>query len=77
MYVLIIFQQSQFIGFVGLIIGGGHVIPIGAQGWFHPYCWPGYLIPLCITESKNMTQLLFFLFFTKTVFAQVSTDRIL
>ena len=44
----IIFQRSQFIGFVGLIIGGAHVIPIGAQGWFHPYSWPGYLIPITL-----------------------------
>jgi len=44
----IIFQRSKFIGFVGLIIGGAHVIPIGAQGWFHPYSWPGYLIPITL-----------------------------
>ena len=44
----IIFQRSQFIGFVGLIIGGAHVIPIGAQGWFHSYSWPGYLIPITL-----------------------------
>ena len=44
----IIFQRSKFIGFVGLIIGGAHVIPIGAQGWFHPYYWPGYLIPITL-----------------------------
>ena len=44
----IIFQRSQFIGFVGLIIGGAHVIPIGAQGWFHPYSRTGYLIPITL-----------------------------
>jgi|LWDU01.1.fsa_nt_gi DMSO/TMAO reductase YedYZ heme-binding membrane subunit len=43
-----LFSLSQNAGFVGLIICGIHVFPIGINGWTHPNSWPGYLMPITL-----------------------------
>jgi hypothetical protein len=42
------FTMTQNAGFIGLIFGGIHVIPIGINGWTQPNSWPGYLIPITL-----------------------------
>ena len=42
------FKRSQFAGYMGLIIAGVHVFPIGFDGWKTTHLWPGYLVPISL-----------------------------
>jgi hypothetical protein len=42
------FKRPQFAGYMGLIIAGAHVVPMGIDGWKITHLWPGYLVPITL-----------------------------
>ena len=41
-------EKCQQVGYLGLLLVGGHVFVIGIDGWLQPRDWPGYLLPITL-----------------------------
>lgn len=42
------FQITQFAGYIGCVVAGLHVVPIGINNWHKLSTWPGYLFPITL-----------------------------
>lgn len=42
------FTITQFAGYIGCIVAGLHVFPIGVNGWTNLSTWPGNLVPITL-----------------------------
>ena len=41
-------KRGQRLGYVSLVISGGHVFVMGVTGWLHPEGWNGHLPPVSL-----------------------------
>lgn len=47
-------KRGQRLGYISLLISGGHVLVMGLTGWLNPVDWHGYLPPVSLVSFSTV-----------------------